>query len=308
MFDWQDIRFFLAVVRAGSSLAAASEMGTSQSTVTRRIDALEEAVGLKLFERLARGYVLTDQGQSLLPVASEAEAAMIKLQDAIGLAKRQLSGRIRFAVPPNGGDPAIMGPVVQFMRKHPGVIVETVPSGDFADVAGGSADIAFRAGPRPTDPNLIARKVGVVVWQPCCSKAYVAEHGMPADFADLSRHLVIGAEGQLAGSAPFRRFGELVANYALRAINVDALLGYVRVGTGVTILPEIMIAHHEDIVPCLSPLEDAASETWIITRDDLRKTPHVRAFLDYIVAHLTALLTRPNLQHTLHLPDAGGLR
>lgn len=292
MFEWGDVRYFLAVARAGSSLAAAAQVGSSQSTVTRRIDALEAALGLKLFERRAKGYVLTDQGKKLLSLAETAELAMQRILDASAVAKRQLSGRIRFALPPDGGDPAIMGPVMDFMRLHPGVIIEAVPGLAFEDVAAGDVDIAFRAGPRPDDPGLIARKVGEVVWQPCCSVTYAREHGTPHSLADIGDHRMVGAEGQLAQSTPFRRFHELVGPCPLRGNSIHALVGYVRVGAGISILPEVTIASNDEIIACLPPLTEAPSEAWIITRDDIRKTPHVRAFLDFIVAHLSALLRR----------------
>jgi DNA-binding transcriptional LysR family regulator len=292
VFEWGDVRYFLAVARAGSSLAAAAQVGSSQSTVTRRIDALEAALDLKLFERRAKGYVLTDQGKALLPLAETAELAMERILDASAVAKRQLSGRIRFALPPDGGDPAIMGPVMDFMRLHPGVIVEAVPGLEFEDVAAGDVDIAFRAGPRPDDPGLIARKVGEIVWQPCCSVAYAGEHGTPRSLSDIGDHRMVGAEGQLAQSTPFRRFHELVGPCALRGNSIHALVGYIRVGAGISILPEVTIASNDEIIACLPPLTEAPSEAWIITRDDIRKTPHVRAFLDFIVAHLSALLRR----------------
>lgn len=292
MFEWGDVRYFLAVARAGSSLGAAAQVGSSQSTVTRRIDALEATLDLKLFERRATGYVLTDQGKELFPLAEAAELALERILDASAVAKRQLSGRIRFALPPDGGDPAIMGPVVDFMRQHPGVIVEAVPGLEFADVAAGDVDIAFRAGPRPDDPGLIARKVGEIVWQPCCSVAYAEEHGTPRSLSDIGNHRMVGAEGQLAQSTPFRRFHELVGPCALRGNSVHALVGYMRVGAGISILPEVTIASNDEIIGCLPPLAEAPSEAWIITRDDIRKTPHVRAFLDFIVAHLRVLLHR----------------
>ena len=292
MFEWGDVRYFLAVARAGSSLAAAALVGSSQSTVTRRIDALEAALGLKLFERRAKGYVLTDQGKELLALAEMAEQAMQRILDASTVAKRQLSGRIRFALPPDGGDPAIMGPIMDFMRLHPGVIIEAVPGLAFEDVAAGDVDIAFRAGPRPDDPGLIARKVGEVVWQPCCSVTYAREHGTPHSLSDIGDHRMVGAEGQLAQSTPFRRFNELVGPCPLRGNSIHALVGYVRVGAGISILPEVTIASSDEIIACLPPLTEAPSEAWIITRDDIRKTPHVRAFLDFIVAHLSGLLRR----------------
>jgi DNA-binding transcriptional LysR family regulator len=96
---------------------------------------------------------------------------------------------------------------------------------------------------------------------------------------------MIGEEGQLAQSTLFRRFHELVGPCALTGVSIHALVGYMRVGAGVSIL-------HEVIIACRPRLSDAPSEAWIITRDDIRKMPLVRAFLDFIVAHLGALLQR----------------
>lgn len=289
MFDWNDLRFFLAAARTGNSVAAGEAVNTSPSTVTRRIAALETALRLRLFERTPHGYRPTDQALALLPLAEAAEANICELVEAAGIAKHQLKGRIRFAVPPTS---LILSPVVEFMRRHPGVAVEVIPASTFQDVAGGEVDVAFRAGPRPSEPDLIVRKIGDVVWQGCCSKEYREMNGVPAGYSELAGHPLCLAEGPLAESAPFRCFAELVGRSEHRASSVDGLIAFVRTNAGITILPEQTISELDDIVACLPPLERAPSETWLITRDDLRRTPHVRAFLDFIVTHLAVLLVR----------------
>lgn len=292
MFEWGDIRFLLAVARTGSSLAAAAEVGTSQSTVTRRIDALETALGLKLFERRAQGYVPTSQGEALLELARSAEATMLAIGEAAETAKRQLSGVIRFTMPPEGADPVLVGPLARFMERHPGVKIETIFTDSFLDIGAGEADVAVRAGPRPTDPDLIARKVGEVFWQGCCSRDYLAANGAPTRWDDLGGHRMIGVEGQLATAAPLRRLAELCDDFPIRAPTMRALLGFARSGAGVALLPEQVVAESEDLVPCLPALEEAPSEVWVITREDVRRTPHTRAFIDFFVAHMTTLNRR----------------
>lgn len=287
MFDWNDLRFFLAVVRTGNSIAAAAEMRASQSTVTRRIDAIETALRLRLFERTARGYRMTDQARSLLPLAEAAEAAMVQLFEAAGTAKTQLSGKIRFAVPPTT---LVLSPVVDFMRRHPGVVVEVIPAGAFHNVAGGDVDVAFRAGPQPREPDLIVRKIGNIIWQGCCSREYLTKFGKPAGYDDLQNCDVIGVDRALADSPPFRRWAELVGRRDKCAATIDDLIASIRAGEGIGLLPEATIAELDDVTACLPPLEDAPSETWLITRDDLRQTPHVRAFIDFMVNHLSTLL------------------
>lgn len=289
MFEWGDIRFLLAVARAGSTLAAAEIVGSSQSTVVRRIDALEAALGLKLFERRAQGYNLTSQGETLVELAKTAEAAMLAFGEAAEMAKRQLSGIIRFTLPPEGADPVLVGPIARFMERHPGVKVETIFTDSFLDVGAGEADVALRAGPRPTDPNLVVRKIGDVVWQGCCSLDYLKAFGAPKGWDDLAGHRIIGAEGQLAMAQPLRVLEELCDSFFLRAPTVRALTGLAMSGIGIAMLPRQAIMTMDQLVPCLPPVPGASSELWIITREDVRHTPHTRAFIDFFAAHMTAL-------------------
>ena len=96
MMDWNDLRHFLAVARTGSTLAAGRELGVSQSTTARRIEALETAIGVKLFERRQSGYALTEAGQALLETAVTVENAASAFTSKAGSLARGLSGTVRF--------------------------------------------------------------------------------------------------------------------------------------------------------------------------------------------------------------------
>jgi DNA-binding transcriptional LysR family regulator len=289
MFEWDDIRYFLAVARSGSTLAAAGVTGSSQSTVTRRLAALETALDLKLFERLQSGSRLTDQGRALLALAEEADTAMAALGEAAAAARRQLSGVIRFTMAPEGADPIITEPITQFMRRHPGVKIELLLTDEFLDVAAGQADVALRAGPRPTDPELVVRKIVDMVWSGYASPRYLEQHGMPAGYDDLAAHEVIGGEGQLAETPALRWLAGKVERFSLQASSLRGLIGFARAGAGIAMIPDRHGSDQPDLVRCLPLVPEVPTSVWVVTRQDVRRTPHVRAFIDFLTGHMTAL-------------------
>jgi DNA-binding transcriptional LysR family regulator len=286
MIEWSDLRYLLAVGRAGSTLAAAQVTGASQSTVARRIAALEAALDLKLFERLQYGSRLTDQGAALMRQAETVEAAVQDLLDQAASARRSLAGTIRFTMAPESADETITRPITAFMAANPGVHIEVRSTERFLDIAAGEADVALRAGPRPDDPSLVVRKVGDILWAGYCSPSYVEKNGAPAGFDDLDGHQLIGAEGQLERAAPLQWLGERASRFAFRVSSVGDMVGFAKAGAGIGFAPLLQGEVAEGLVRCLPPLP-VVTEVWLITRDDVRRTPHVRAFLDYLYANLS---------------------
>lgn len=284
MIEWGDLRYLLAVGRTGSTLAAARLTGASQSTVARRLTVLETALGLKLFERLADGSRLTSQGEALMQKALAVEAAMLEFDEAAQTARRRLSGLIRFTMAPEGADPVVAAPMTAFMRQHPDVRIEMLATEDFLDVAAGEADIALRTGPPPDDPNLVVRKIQEVAWACFASPAYIADHGAPRQPADLADHLIIGPEGRMGLLPPMRWLTERGGRYACHASSLSAMMGLAKAGAGVAVLPETYASNQPDLVRCLSA-EVAPTDVWLVTRDDVRRTPHVRALIDFIYGH-----------------------
>lgn len=288
MIEWGDLRYLLAVGRTGSTLAAARLTGASQSTVARRLTALESALELKLFERMPDGSRLTAQGEALMQKAIAVETAFQDFEEAAQTARRKLSGVIRFTMAPEGAEGIVTAPLTAFMRQHPDVRVEMLATEAFLDIAAGEADIALRAGPRPDDPNLIARKIQEVAWACYASQAYIAEHGAPATPADLANHLVIGPEGRMAQLAPMSWLIAQAGRYACHASSMHAMLSLARAGAGLAMLPETYAAGHSDLVRCL-PAGVPPTNVWLVTRQDVRRTPHVRALIDFIYGHAALL-------------------
>jgi DNA-binding transcriptional LysR family regulator len=158
MFDWNDLKYFLAVARHGSTIAAGKALGTSQSTVHRRLEELERRIGQALVTRAASGYRLTEYGTTLLPFAERIEAAVGDFQRRATDTEQDMKGAIRVTCP----EPIVIrmtqsGLIERFHARHPHLRVEFITSDRYLDLSKGEVDIAFRSG--DTDDELIGRKI-----------------------------------------------------------------------------------------------------------------------------------------------------
>ncbi len=288
MFEWSDLRFFLAVARTGSTVAAAQSCGVSQSTVARRMAALESALSLKLFERLQTGSVLTSDGRSLLCAAEDAEASIVAVENKARSVRRELTGVVRFTTPPEGADPVIGLALAAFMERHPAVRIELLTTERFLDIAKGEADVALRAGPMPTAPELVVRKVAEVIWAGYCTSELSAQVGSVAAQGGWATSRVIGADGQLSGAPVFRWLDERASTIVARVSTISGMLGLAKAGAGIAFLPVRIGDSEPRLVRCHPPILEAGSPIWIVTREDARRTAHVRAFIDFLSAQIAA--------------------
>jgi DNA-binding transcriptional LysR family regulator len=167
------------------------------------------------------------------------------------------------------------------MRRHPDVRIEMLATEAFLDIAAGEADVALRSGPPPTDPRLIVRKVDELAWAIYGSADYIARHGAPARPQDLAGHLVVGAEGRLDQLPQMRWLAGQADRYACRVSTMSSMIGMARAGAGLALLPEMNADPHPELVRCL-PNAAPATQVWLVTRQDVRQAPHVRALIDFI--------------------------
>src|SRR5262245_4577864 len=203
MFEWSDLRHFLAVARGGSTLSAAKILGVNQTTVARRVAALEEALGEKLFEKTAGGYRLTEVGAATVQNAERVESEVDAFSRMVQQRSRRLSGVIRFTTNDVLAD-ALLNPWLgEFNKRFPVVKLETIVTDQRLDLSRGDADIALRAGTTPVvGDNLVVRKRGSGKWGIYASKGYVARNGKPAGPDDLTQHSLIGGAGGLTDFEP----------------------------------------------------------------------------------------------------------
>jgi len=283
MIDWNDLRFFLAVARAGTTLGAARELGVNQTTCARRIAALEEALGGALFERHHGGYRLIERGEALVEAAEQVEAHVKGFIDTANGLDRHMAGVIRVTTSQPMAN-SLLAPVMRnFRAVYPQVRVEMMVDDRRLDLARGEADIALRAGVRPTDPCLVARPVAEARWAVYCGRLYAETHGVPTSMADLADHTVVGIEGNNSAWMDDQVPAGLIRYTSNSLGNLPTTL---HAGLGVGGLPCMVGDPDPQLVRCFDV--DFYSVVWIIYHERLRGIPHVRAFLDLLFAHVSA--------------------
>lgn len=193
MPDWSLIRSFLAVAEAGSLSAAARTTGISQPTLGRHVQAVEAALGVTLFTRVAQGLALTEAGRALVPAAramrvAAAELALTARSQAAGIA-----GTVRITAS-RVVSHAILPPILARLRQsEPGIQIDLVPSDTTENLLFGEADIALRMY-RPTQGDLVARQIGAVPLGLYAARSYLDRRGRPATLDDLMHHDFIGQD------------------------------------------------------------------------------------------------------------------
>jgi len=288
MFDWDDLKHFLAVARHGSTTAAAKALRLSQSTVHRRLAELEKQMGRTIVVRHATGYRLTELGKELQPLAERVEDAVAALERHLTAADDALTGSVRVTCSESIGYRLMKSPVLEaFHAHHPGLRVEFVMSDRFLDLGRGEADIAIRAGV-PDDDSLVGRKIADVPWALFASRSYVERYGSIEGVDDINRHAVIEFDGNIKDhhAARWLRSVAPKATIAARSNTVPGLMMSVRSGAGLAPLPIPLAEREPELVRLLDPVPGLLSHIYLLTHPDLRRTPRVRVFFEFIVARL----------------------
>lgn len=179
--SYDDIRYFLAVASKGTTLSAGRELKVSQSTVSRRIAALEEALGVELFDKRRDGYCINETGQRLLTSARAAHEAFEAFAREGEAEARAVDGVVRLTT--NEMIAAIFLPdlATGLRRHHPNIGLEVDTTDQQRDLGNGEADVAIRACSRPTAGDLVGRKIADDHWGFYCSADYASRHGVPRD-------------------------------------------------------------------------------------------------------------------------------
>jgi DNA-binding transcriptional LysR family regulator len=290
MFDWDDLKYLLAVARNHSTIAAGKALGLSQSTVQRRLAEFERRLGRKVVMRQPSGYRLTEFGQQLLPYAERIEAAVQDFERQVDGAAGELSGSIRVTCP----EPIVIRMmqsklIDRFHAQHPKLRVEFVTSDRYLDLSKGEADVAFRSG--DTDDELVGRKIADSIWAVYASRAYLERHGRPQSIEELSRHLIVGFDGAMANHRASKWLATVAPDAKLVARNssVLGLVSAVKSGIGLGPLPTALGDAESDLVRILGPVAELARSWRLLAHPDLRRTPRISAFFDFILEEREAL-------------------
>jgi DNA-binding transcriptional LysR family regulator len=291
MFDWGDLRHFLAVARSGSTLAAAKLLNVNQTTVARRIAALEEGLGERLFDRAAGGYRLTEVGSAMVQSAERVESEVEAFGRMVAQRSRKLSGVIRFTTNDVLAECMLHPWLGEFTERFSVVQVETIVTDRRLDLSRGEADIALRSAREAVQGDGLAmRRLASGKWGVYCSRAYAAENGKPRSPEEIANHPIVGGAGDLARFEPdflkqARARGAVVRSASSSILNIAAAI---RAGVGVGGIPCMLGGLDPQLEQCFL-YDEADYDLVLIVREEMRALPHVRAFIDFIAARTAVL-------------------
>lgn len=291
MFNWNDLRYFIAVARHGSTSAAARALKVDQSTVQRRLGELERRIGQALVERRPTGYRLTAFGEQLLPHAQQVEQSVQALEQVLQASARELTGVVRVTCPePIVYRIAQSQLLDRFRAAHPGLQVEFLMSDRYLDLTKGEADVALRSGDT-VDNALVGRKLGDSLWALYGSRDYLARHGCPARLEEVPGHALVGLDESMAGhrAALWLRQVAPDARIAASAGSVLGLVSSARAGVGLAPLPTALGDAEPELVRVLGPIPELTRIWRVLTTRQLRRTPRVSAFFDFLVSEVDTL-------------------
>ena len=279
MFDWHDLKYFLAVAHHGSTLAASRALRVNQSRVQRRLAELERNMGQPLVKRHPSGYRLTEFGETLLPYSERVAQAISGVEQHIRAARLDVTGVIRLTCP----EPLVSritqtGILDRFHVRYPGLRVEFVMSDKYLDLSKGDADVALRSGDTDDD-DLIGKKIADSIWAVYASRSYIAQHCQPNSLVVLDQHDLVGFDETMSRHRAAQWLRQVAPNGRVVARNnsVLGLLFSVKAGIGVGPLPTAIADAEQDLVRVLGPIPELTRIWRILTTHDLRRSARVCA-------------------------------
>jgi len=284
--NWDDLRYVLALSRAGSLLKASKELGVDHTTVARRVESIEKALKVRLFTRTTTGYVATSEAEGLLPDIGQVEQAVHAVQRNAHAQDDSVRGTVRVTSGETFGICYLAQRLARLGREHPNLTLELITGGTILDLARRDADVAVRLF-RSRHESLVVRRAGEMAHGLYASKQYLARRPLKSQ-DDLKNHPLLTAspgpsvveatwlDGLTQGSRP-----AFVTNMTL------ALVEAAKAGTGIAVLPRYL----GDAEPSLRHLPMPGEPTeaiWITVHKDLKQTPRVRVVLDFLNGCLDA--------------------
>ena len=276
-WQWDDVRFFLAVARAGSLSGAARALGVGHVTVGRRIALLEKQLGVTLLNRTPDGFMTTAAGEAILRQCAAMESAAMDLERIVAGRDALLTGAVRVTTTEALADRLVAPAVAALRQTHPELRVDLLVGVRSLDIARREADIAVRFA-RPSASDLVCRKLGEVAFSLYASKHYLARNGVPEQGHGLADFDLITFTGAPTAMSPFF-MGESLegARIALRcdspAVQLRAAASHVGIAEAVCFLGDST----PDLVRVWPDRAPARRAVWLIMHRDMRRAARVRA-------------------------------
>lgn len=285
--DWDDARMFLAVARAGQLLGASRALGVNQATLSRRMAALEAALGAKLLIRRTHGSELTDAGAALLETLERVETEMLAVQARLQGAEAAAAGVVRIGAPDGFGVGFLAPRLAELADRHPRLTVQVVPTPRGFSLSRREADLAVMVG-RPEKGRLVARKLTDYTLSLYAAPTYLAANPAPADAVSLARHRLVGYVEDLISAPALNYAAEFLRGWrsSVELTSAIAQLEAVRAGAGIGILHDYLV-RDSGLVRVLPGLSIRRSY-WLAVHENLRDVARVRVTADYLTKAVRA--------------------
>jgi len=282
--NWGQIRSFLAVSRLGSLSAAARELGVSQPTLSREIQALETSTELNLFKRTTQGLQLTEAGRALVEAAGKMnDAADQFTRQASGLSV-ELSGDVRISVNEIVGVYLLPPAIAAFRAQHPGVHIEIVISNRASSLSKREADIALRMF-RPTQPDLVVRRLPDMELGFYAHRDYIREFGEPSNIDEFKAHTIIGFDEEMdfINGAAALGYHFVRDNFAVRTDHLLAQINLIRAGAGIGGTHIELAERWPELQRVLKWVPLPALEFWCVTHSDVQYNSRIREVMQFLI-------------------------
>lgn len=283
MDNWDEIRTAYQVARHGTVSGAADKLGVHHATVIRHIDALEQRLGVKLFQRHARGYTATEAGQDLLQVAQATDDQFTQLAGRIKGQGDGVAGDL--VVTSLGMVSRMLTPIlVEFQAAYPEVRIRYRTGDRLFRLEYGEAHVAVRAGSMPEEPDNVVQPFLSQQMALAASDSYIMRHGTPQDIGDLKNHYFVVHDNDQS-RAPFVRWLRgMVADdrFTYRATDNRNMQDAILAGAGIGFVPTQALLQHPELKEVMPRQDEWAAPLWLVTHVDLHRTAKVQAFLRFL--------------------------
>ncbi|ANV24193.1 LysR family transcriptional regulator [Rhizobium pusense] len=292
--NWDDVRLFLSVARSGQFLSAARKLGVNHATLSRRVSALEAAIGTQLFLRSTNGCELTEEGQRLLASAERMETEMLNAQANLGRVDTAVAGTVRIGAPDGLGVSFLAPRLGRLTARYPDLKIQLVPVPRSFSLSQREADIAITI-ERPEQGRLMFSKLTDYSLGLYASANYLADYGTPDDVEALKRHRRIGYVEDLIFSPSLNFTGEIMRDWDA-AFEISSATGQteaVRSGAGIGILHNYIAGQYPELIRIIPHLTISRSY-WTAYHESARQLVRVRTavnFLQELVAEERRIFT-----------------
>lgn len=287
MLDWDDLRSFLAIAREGTLSGAARVLKVQQSTMGRRLDALETSAGARLFQKTPAGFVLTAAGEAVLARVERMEAEALAVERAITGRDIRLEGTIRLTTVESLAVEVLTPILASFRTTYPGICLEVATDTRSLSLTKREADVALRLA-RLTQNDLAVRKVGDLSWGVYASPSYLDRHGEPDWQEGAPDHATVLTDADLMALPEMAWFRRLTAKArpVLRSNSRYAHRAAAATGIGLACLARYLGDDCPGLIRLAVPPDPPVRELWLAVHNDTRHTPRIRALTECITVGL----------------------